>query len=79
MNELTHASIVKGPLVAYQIARNMNELTQKRSHIHASIVKSPLDSYQIASNVNKLTQERSRIHASNVTSPLVVQRTYSVR
>ena len=35
-----HAGIVKSALATHQIGRNMNELTQERSHIHASIVKS---------------------------------------
>jgi FixJ family two-component response regulator len=48
---------VKSALAAHQIARNMNELTQKRSRILVNIVKSALATRQLASDMNELTLE----------------------
>ena len=73
-----HASIVKSPLVGYQIARNTSELTLERSHMHASIVKSLLVGHHTSGNMNELTLERSRIHASIVKSPLVSYQTLGI-
>jgi len=52
-----HASIVKSVLTTYQIARDMNELIQERSHIHVSNVKSALAAHQIARDMNELIKE----------------------
>ena len=51
-----HAGIVKSALADYQIASDMNKLTQERSHIHASIVKSALAGHQFASGMKENTQ-----------------------
>ena len=47
----------KKALVGPQIASNLKELTQERSHIHAGIVERPLATRQFASDMNELTQE----------------------
>jgi len=51
-----HVSIAKGASVTYQLASDMNELTQNLGRIHASIVKSALVSLRIANNMNELTK-----------------------
>ena len=72
MNEHTlersyiHASIVKNPLVAHQLARYTNELKQERRYMHANIVKSPFISYHNAGNTREFTQEKSHTHANIV-------------
>ena len=52
-----HASIVKSVLATYQIARDMNELIQKLSHVYASLAISALATYHTVSDMNELTQE----------------------
>ena len=52
-----HVSIVKSTSASLQIARDMNELIQERSHTNANIAKSALPDHQIARDMNELIKK----------------------
>ena len=68
LQSLLKTLIVRSPLVGYQVANNMNEVTRERSRMHASIVKSPSVSPQTARYTKRDMQEPGLLNRSSMIS-----------